>query len=128
MGRPKNPFRKCSKCRIEIPLERKSSYCEVCHNIMSRYTSYVNKSSLINTPQNEKMKNHLIEFVDRLRARKDMASMEEIFLEMITLNNHFVKDRESSREETAQTQIIRMWKNLQAIRDAIREKNKETNG
>jgi hypothetical protein len=120
MGRPKNKFKRCSRCKVEISREQKASYCEVCNKLLNRFNTYINKKSLENNYYNNKMKKHLHEFVDRLEARKEMASIEEIFVELITLHNHFTKDNDTMREESAQTQIPRMWKTLKSISEKIK--------
>lgn len=120
MGRPKNPYKRCSRCKIEISIERKSTYCDYCHKSMMRAFTYTNPNALTDTFENKKMKVHLNEFVDRLKARNEMASIEEIFVEMITLHNHFIKDTDLERERSAKYQIPIMWKNLKAVSEKIK--------
>jgi len=104
-----------------MPRERVNAYCKECARVNSRFTNIINISSLVKTEHNDKMLGQLHEFVERLTNRKEMASFEEIFVELITLHNHFCKDRDY-KNQTADMQIPKMWRDLKSISEKIKNK------
>lgn len=79
----------------------------------------------------------LIKFVDRIESRKGMASIEEIFVEMITIAQYFLQmdsyDRYTHKVGSRlgenymrpNKQLERMWKDLQILANQYK-KNKES--
>lgn len=56
-------------------------------------------------------------FVDRIRARKGIASMEEVFVEMITLNN--ILPHVESDTDSVDKQLTDMWRRLCWVSDTF---------
>jgi hypothetical protein len=113
----------CRNCGIEVYEEKRDKYiCKECSYITNKFKQIVNKSSLVSSNENKLMREHLIEFIPRILNRGGMASFEEIFLEMITLSNHFCLQK-NYINVTADKQIANMWKELKIVYEHIKDYN-----
>lgn len=96
---------KCGKVKERY----KNSYCLSCSNEYSK--KQLNKN-------NEKF---LIEFVDRIERRGGIASMEDIFVSMITLYNYWGYNKKINALPT-KIQLSIMWEFLKEKRKKIKYK------
>jgi hypothetical protein len=118
-GADKNPTSAyCKACQREVNKSQikaaklKKEYIEVekMSKSMCTLIQYDNRGAV------KVAKSKLIEFVDRIEKRNGWASMEEIFVEMITLFNFFGKECYLDTLSTGK-QISSMWSFLKEKRN-----------
>lgn len=108
-------YYKCPKCGDDKKLL--SIYCPACYK--AKYGS-----KRINKEYEKLLEDSLIEFVNRIEDRSGMASMYEIFVELITIYNHFCYFNEMDSLEPTD-QIILMWSMIKKEKNKIETKNKQ---
>jgi len=114
MGRRKKENKMCISCEVN-PRYHTYSRCKECNSIKTRASRASINSSIENLSVVE-------EFVERIRRRRGMASLEEIFVEMITIHQTFCNDFDY-KHVPAGKQLERIWIDIQSIYDA-KKKNR----
>jgi ribosomal protein L37E len=111
----------CRNCGIEVYEEKRDrNICKECAYTIQKFKQVVNKSSLVSSNENNLMREHLLEFIPRILDRNGMASFEEIFLEMITLSNHFCLQKHYINVPPDK-QISNMWRELKIVYQHIKD-------
>lgn len=108
---------KCKECNIEMPepkrkVKNATPYCMRCyHRIWQR----INRPSM--NCKNQSNINDIKQFVNRIEKRNGIASIQEIFVEMISLYNDYGTSYEDRVVDTypVNKQLEYMWNKLKSI-------------
>lgn len=123
----------CQECNIEIPEPKRKrrnskTYCMRCyHRIWQRinrpYVPNHSKSKLTN----EKIINDINDFVNKIEKRNGMASVQEIFVEMITLFYDYGLNADDKVIDTLSVnkQLEHMWNKLKMVSSGTLYTNEE---
>lgn len=123
----------CKECNKELPepkIKRKDSnpYCMRCyHRIWQRINKpYVPNHSKTSELTNEKIINDINDFVNKIEKRNGMASIEEIFVEMITLFYDYGLsiDDKLIDKYPVNKQLTFMWNKLKMVSSKTLSNNK----
>ena len=113
----------CPKCGADDKRLR-TPYCKNCSKEYDKaHRDYKSET---------KSKEELIEFVDRVNNRNGMVSMNEMFVELITLFHYYYDSRGVLDQLTPSQQIEMMWKYIKELaynwKMGIKEKPKLDGG
>jgi len=100
-----NPI--CIECGLR-PKHHTYSHCKECKKAISRLARVCRKDIPSAKP--------VVEFVNRVEKRNYMVSMEELFVELITLHSEYCIDKLYKNASPAR-QLEKMFKDLVLIRD-----------
>lgn len=93
----------CPKCGSDDK-RLKTPYCKKCsRDYGSNHRDYSSEY---------RSKKQLIEFVDRINRRRGMASMQEVYVEMVTLFHYFYQSRGILDQFNPTVQLEVMWRYL----------------
>ena len=108
---------KCKECNIEMPppkrkVKNATPYCRTCYQ---RIWQRINRPS--DKRVNHSNINDIKEFVNRIEKRNGIASIQEIFVEMISLYNDYGTSYEDRVVDTypVNKQLEYMWNKLKSI-------------